>query len=159
MTLDFISWKGWNWQKCEGETDRDRWRQRGIAILTLSPQPYCARCRFRVIHLFFFKEMFSTGLCLRAFGPLRPLWDSKTQDYRLKTNDWKLTIIAVGCCPLPLGGTQWPLSTTLEYLCKYNFIIPTQGSFGSDSHDLLLFVYTGASCNHFVYTVKGQYAT
>ena len=83
---------------------------------------------------------------------------------KLKTVDWLTT---EDCCELshPPGSCSPKLTTTLGYLCIYNFIMPTQCSSGLDSLELLKLVYTNASCDHFVNTagtsdsVKGQYAT
>ena len=61
------------------------------------------------------------------------------------------------------------LTLLCRYLCIYNFITPTHFRFNSrellTSTNHCLPVYTGAPCNHFVYTaeasgsVKGQYAS
>ena len=48
---------------------------------------------------FFFDETFSLGLHQRPLGPLEPLWDSKTQD-------WKLTTETENYCGL-LHSTGW----------------------------------------------------
>ena len=98
-----------------------------------------------------------TNSSLITYGLL--VWPNLTQDCRLTTGDCRVL--------LHFDPPGWCPSGALRDspLCIYNFITPTQCSFGSDSRKLLLIVYTGASCNYFDNTagtpgsVKGQYAT
>ena len=142
--------------------------------------PYCDSIfRFRASCLFFFDETSSNGL--RQGATLPPAATLGLQDPRLLTedltDDWRLTVTAVGCClslwrrsagalcnrPLPL---DWLL--LCRYQCIYNFIMPMH--FRLNPRELLtlmhlcLLVHTGASFNDFVYTsgpsgsVESQYA-
>ena len=98
------------------------------------------------------------------------------------TEDWQLTVTAVGCphpgrhsaaalCNWPLlfwpKNWDWPL--LCGYMCTYNFLTPTNFRFNrrgllTPTHRCLP-VYTGASCNRFIYSagtfgsVKSQYVT
>ena len=149
------------------------------AILTLILAMLCHTHSFT---WHFFNKTFS--ICIGqevATGP--PAATLGLQNSRLQTEDWRLlTLTAVGFhTPLPrqaaalrdwrnlfwLQDWDWPL--LFWYLCIYNFITPTHFRFNPcellpRTHHCLP-VYTGAFCNHFVYTAgtsgyyKGQYAT
>ena len=89
----------------------------------------------------------------------------------LKTVNWRLTT-AMGCRTpfwvVPRGYFPWQ-TATLEYLCIHNFISPTLFRFKPSELQTPMHhcppVYTGESCNQFLYTAgtsdsgKDQYAT
>ena len=151
---------------CERDRDREKKTDRGYEALghcyidVYLLNHAVPTLRFRAVRLFFFDETFSTGLRQGVTWPPVATLELQTED---SIEDGQLTVTFLYAPPTLRAAPDlrdWPL---LWGTCVYNFMTPKQCSSGSDSSELLLLVYTGASCNHFVYTtgtsgsVKDQY--